>query len=105
MWAQGANSPSWLVRAVLVNRSWFALGLGNEARQRIADRMSGKVDRDRSLLRRLADAVTPKERVKQLLVEQATEESTFDANVMDEAREYSARRKRMLEELHRRAGR
>lgn len=90
---------------VLINRVWFTYCLGHEARQRIADRVDGKVARDRTLLRMLTEAVMSRDRVKQLMVDRATADAVYDADMVDEAREAMSARLEYLEEIRKRHGR
>ncbi|GAA5983985.1 hypothetical protein JCM10908_006002 [Rhodotorula pacifica] len=90
---------------LLINRAWFAFCLGHEARQRIADRLGGKVDRDRTLLRMLAESVMSPERIKKELVEKATAQATFNADVVEAQRKFKQHREKWLEEMRRQNGR
>ncbi|GAA5868217.1 hypothetical protein JCM3774_000605 [Rhodotorula dairenensis] len=87
---------------LLINRAWFAFCLGHEARQRIADRVGGKVDRDRTLLRMLAESVLSRERIKKLLVDSATQRVTFNAETIEALRKVKEHRERSLDEMRRR---
>lgn len=99
-WLTGFHSPL----PVLINRAWFAFCLGHEARQRIADRFGSKVDRDRTLGRILAEAVLSRERIKNMLVDRATQQATFNAETIEAQRKFKEHHKRWLEEMQRQNG-